>query len=45
MAGDRESFTADPASTEIYNQMNEAVYQAIRTATDPVLERSFPIFH
>ena len=25
--------------------MNDTVYQAIRAATDPVLERSFPIFH
>jgi hypothetical protein len=25
--------------------MNETVYQSIRDATDPILERSYPIFH
>jgi len=45
MAGDRETFAPDPASAEIYARMNESVYQAIRGATDPLLERSFPIFH
>jgi len=45
MAGTREAFTPDPANTEIYRRLNESVYPAIRDATDPVLERSFPIFH
>ena len=45
MTGERESFAPDPASTAIYGRMNETVYQAIRAATDPLLARSFPIFH
>jgi sugar (pentulose or hexulose) kinase len=45
MAGARETFTPDPAATEVYRRLNDTVYQAIRTATDPVLERSYPIFH
>ena len=45
MAGERETFSPDAAATEIYRRMNDTVYQAIRAATDPVLERSFPIFH
>ena len=43
--GRARSFTPDPADTEVYRRMNDTVYQAIRAATDPVLERSFPIFH
>ena len=45
MTGGRESFGPDPASTDVYRRMNETVYQAIRDATDPILERAFPIFH
>ena len=45
MTSGRESFAPDPANTAIYERMNETVYQAIRAATDPLLERSFPIFH
>ena len=45
MAGERETFTPDAAATDVYRRVNETVYQAIRTATDPVLERSYPIFH
>jgi len=45
MADAREAFTPDPAATEVYRRLNDTVYQAIRTATDPVLERSYPIFH
>jgi sugar (pentulose or hexulose) kinase len=45
MTGERESFAPDAANTAIYARMNETVYQAIRAATDPLLERSFPIFH
>lgn len=41
----RESFAPDPANADVYRRMNEAVYQGIRSATDPVLERSYPIFH
>jgi hypothetical protein len=45
MARERESFAPDPAGAAVYRRMNESVYQRIRDATDPVLERSFPIFH
>ena len=45
MTSERESFAPDAANTAIYARMNETVYQAIRAATDPLLERSFPIFH
>jgi len=33
------------ANAEAYRRMNAAVYRGIREATDPVLERSFPLFH
>jgi sugar (pentulose or hexulose) kinase len=45
MTSGRESFAPNAANTAIYERMNETVYQAIRNATDPLLERSFPIFH
>jgi sugar (pentulose or hexulose) kinase len=45
MTSEREAFTPAAANTAIYERMNETVYQAIRAATDPLLERSFPIFH
>ena len=41
----RESFAPRPANVAVYRRMNSEVYQGIRAATDPVLERSFPIFH
>ena len=41
----RESFSPDPANAAVYGRMNETVYQHIRDATDPLLERSYPIFH
>lgn len=45
MTHPRESFDPDPARTEVYLRMNEAIYQHIREATDPLLERAYPIFH
>jgi len=45
MTKGRESFAPDPANSAVYARMNETVYQTIRDATDPLLERSFPIFH
>ena len=45
MTSEREAFAPIPVNTAIYERMNETVYQAIRAATDPLLERSFPIFH
>jgi ribulose kinase len=44
MAGPRETFVPDPANTAIYTRMVDEVYTRIRAATDPILERSFPIF-
>ncbi|MEP7048097.1 MAG: FGGY-family carbohydrate kinase [Ilumatobacteraceae bacterium] len=45
MAGARESFGPDPANTEIYRQMSRTVYHDIRSHTDALFERSYPIFH
>jgi sugar (pentulose or hexulose) kinase len=45
MTQGRESFAPDPANAAIYGRMNETVYQTIRDATDPLLERCYPIFH
>jgi len=45
MTRPRESFAPDPANAAVYARMNETVYQAIRDATDPLLERAYPIFH
>ncbi len=44
MAGARETFRPDPANTSVYDRVIDDVYTGIRAATDPVLERSFPIF-
>jgi sugar (pentulose or hexulose) kinase len=41
----RQSFTPDAASTDVYGRMHASVYRDIRNCTDPVLERTFPIFH
>ncbi len=45
MTKDRESFAPDPANLDVYRRMNDTVYDAIRDATDPLLERSYPLFH
>lgn len=45
MAPDRESFDPEPANTDVYRRMNETIYQHVREATDPLLERAYPIFH
>ncbi len=45
MTGPRESFDPDPANADVYRRMDETVYRAVRDATDPILERAFPIFH
>jgi len=41
----RESFAPHPANADVYRQMNRTVYQTIGTATDAILELSYPIFH
>jgi sugar (pentulose or hexulose) kinase len=45
MTRPRESFAPDDARMAVYHRMNETVYQSIRGATDPILKRSYPIFH
>jgi sugar (pentulose or hexulose) kinase len=45
MTHERESFDPNPANRDVYLRMNETIYQHIREATDPLLERSYPIFH
>jgi sugar (pentulose or hexulose) kinase len=45
MTAGRDSFQPDPVNTELYRNMNETIYQHIREATDPLLERSYPLFH
>ena len=45
MTKGRQSFTPVPASSAIYRAMNETIYQHIREATDPLLERAYPLFH
>lgn len=45
MTKSRETFAPDPANADLYHRMNETAYRAIRSATDPILERVYPIFH
>jgi len=45
MTTGRESFAPDLANAEVYLRMNKTVYQSIGSATDGILERSYPIFH
>ncbi len=44
MTKGRQSFAPDPANAAVYDTLNDTVYQHIREATDPVLERSYPLF-
>jgi sugar (pentulose or hexulose) kinase len=44
MAGERETFTPDLANTAMYARVIDEVYTHIRAATDPILQRSYPIF-
>jgi sugar (pentulose or hexulose) kinase len=45
MTKSRESFAPNLANADVYGRMNKTVYQTIGTATDGILERSYPIFH
>jgi sugar (pentulose or hexulose) kinase len=45
MTGHRETFEPDAANADLYRRVAESVYKGVRDATDPVLERSFAIFH
>ncbi|HSL96106.1 MAG TPA: FGGY-family carbohydrate kinase [Thermoleophilia bacterium] len=44
MAAGRETFVPELANTATYRRVIDDVYTGIRAATDPILERSFPIF-
>ena len=45
MSGARESFTPDAANGAVYGRMADAVYHDIRSHTDALFERAYPIFH
>jgi len=45
MTKGRESFVPDARHHAVYRDMNETIYQHIRAATDPLLERAYPLFH
>jgi sugar (pentulose or hexulose) kinase len=45
MAGPRESFAPDPNNAAIYQRMHQTVFHDIRSHTDALFERSYPIFH
>ena len=44
MTTGRQSFAPDPLAGAVYQALDVAVYQHIRDATDPLLERSYPLF-
>ena len=41
----RETIAPDPDNAAMYQRMGESGYHEIREATDPLFERSFPLFH
>jgi sugar (pentulose or hexulose) kinase len=45
MTGERQRFSPNSANTEVYRRMNDTVYHDIRSATDALYERAYPIFH
>ncbi|HEY5663426.1 MAG TPA: FGGY-family carbohydrate kinase [Ilumatobacter sp.] len=45
MGPGRETFHPDPHHHRRYRQMHDTVYRHIRDATDPILVRSYPLFH
>lgn len=45
MTGVRERVIPNAANAAAYRRLDETVYRSIRDATDPILERSFPLFH
>lgn len=44
MSHPRETIQPDPTNTALYGQMLADVYLTLRDATDPVLQRAYPIF-
>ena len=45
MAKTRESFAPDPANGAVYERVSQTVYHDIRSHTDALFERSYPLFH
>jgi sugar (pentulose or hexulose) kinase len=45
MAPAREPFAPDRGNGEVYRRVADTVYHDIRSATDPLFERAYPIFH
>lgn len=45
MTRPRQAFAPDAADGDVYRRMADVVYHDIRTATDPLFERAYPIFH
>ena len=45
MAKPRESFRPDADNGHVYRRMGETVYHDIRSHTDALFERAYPIFH
>ena len=45
MTSERSSFIPQAANFSVYNRMNQTVFQEIRSATDALFERAYPIFH
>ncbi len=45
MAKIRESFAPDAANGAVYQRMSQTVYHDIRSHTDALFERSYPLFH
>ena len=45
MSKERESFVPDPANGAVYERMSQTVFHDIRSHTDALFERSYPIFH
>jgi sugar (pentulose or hexulose) kinase len=45
MSAPRQSFAPERDHHAVYSEMDETVYRRIRDVTDPLLERSYPLFH
>jgi sugar (pentulose or hexulose) kinase len=45
MTSGRESFAPDLANTALYQRFNSDMHQNVRSHTDALLERAYPLFH
>lgn len=41
----REAFTPDATNADVYRRLGQDVFRDVRESTDPVLARTWPIFH